>query len=573
MRKPSHGVVPTIGSLLALAGLAATCWAVCCAADQNAPIAITIVHSNDVHGGIDPQGASFMDEEFPPLLGGGASLARLVKDIRAKAAQGEGQGVLLIDTGDIWQGTPVGNYRGGEVVIEYMNRVGYDAWVPGNHEFDAGLDNAFKLMNMATFPVLGANFINKTSGEIPAPLVPYIIREVAGIRIGIIGIITEETEFYAAGQDLGDYDLVPVKPVVEKYIAELRPKVDLIFVAGHLGLPYDVQAAYKEMVETGVEMKIRWGMNAMELIHHVQGIDLFIGGHIHVGYEQGWEDPVNHTLAVQTYGRGTGIGVYTIKVDRQTRSIVGYDLPEADGSIVTLYEDEYWPDPEISAFLTEKIDSAEVGMDVPIGEAVTDLTRVGVGESILGDLVTDAMREAVDADMAFTNLGGIRANIPAGVITPREVFNAIPFENRIVYYDMTGSYLRHVLEWRVKGMRQGAYVSGVKIVYSRSLPDFDRITLLEVGGKPWDPDSLYRVATTDFIASGNIGLEFLANFAPEHVHTTEILVKTAVVDYIKRHSPFDRRIEGRFVRDDTAQYSQAIRSAAPRWKALEEITH
>jgi len=543
-----------------------------CSAAERAPIAITLIHTNDVHGGIDPQGAAFMDEEFPPMLGGGASLARLVDDLRTKAAS-EGGGVLLIDSGDIWQGTPVGNYRGGEVVVEFMNRAGYDLWVPGNHEFDAGLENAFKLINAADFPVLGANFVNKTTGEIPAPLVPYVIKEVAGVRIGIIGVITEETEFYAAGQSLGDYDLVAVKPVVEKYIAEIGPQVDLIFVVGHLGLPYDVESAYREMVETGTEQRIRWGMNGMELIHHVPGIDLFIGGHIHVGYERGWEDPVTHTLALQTFGRGTGVGVYTIEVDPGTRKIVGYKLPEADGSIVTLYEDEYWPEPEIAAFLTEKIDSAEVGMDVPIGQAVTDLTRIGVGESILGNLVTDAMREAVDADVAFTNLGGIRANIPAGVITPREVFGAIPFENRIVYYEMSGSYLRHVLEWRVKGMRQGAYVSGVKIVYSRALPDFNRVTLLEVGGKPWDPDSTYRVATTDFIASGNIGLEFLADFNPERVRTTDVLVKTAVVDYIRQHSPLDRRIEGRFLRDDGAQYSQAILSASSRWKSLDEITH
>jgi len=557
-----------VGLLITLGVFAA---GTCSAADR-APIAITLIHTNDVHGGIDPQGAAFMDEEFPPMLGGGASLARLVDDLRTKAAS-EGGGVLLIDSGDIWQGTPVGNYRGGEVVVEFMNRAGYDLWVPGNHEFDAGLENAFKLINAADFPVLGANFVNKTTGEIPAPLVPYVIKEVAGVRIGIIGVITEETEFYAAGQSLGDYDLVAVKPVVEKYIAEIGPQVDLIFVVGHLGLPYDVESAYREMVETGTEQKIRWGMNGMELIHHVPGIDLFIGGHIHVGYERGWEDPVTHTLALQTFGRGTGVGVYTIEVDPGTRKIVGYKLPEADGSIVTLYEDEYWPEPEIAAFLTEKIDSAEVGMDVPIGQAVTDLTRIGVGESILGNLVTDAMREAVDADVAFTNLGGIRANIPAGVITPREVFGAIPFENRIVYYEMSGSYLRHVLEWRVKGMRQGAYVSGVKIVYSRALPDFNRVTLLEVGGRPWDPDSTYRVATTDFIASGNIGLEFLADFNPERVRTTDVLVKTAVVDYIRQHSPLDRRIEGRFLRDDGAQYSQAILSASSRWKSLDEITH
>ena len=536
------------------------------------PIEITIMHTNDVHGGIDPTGATFMDEEFPPLLGGGASLARLAEDLRAKAAR-EGTGLLLLDNGDIWQGTPVGNLRGGEVVVEFMNRIGYDAWVPGNHEFDAGLDNAFKLFRMAKFPVLGANLVDKTTGEIPSPLVPYIIREVAGVKIGIIGIITEEAEFYATEQNLGNLDLIPVKPVVQKYLEELRPRVDLIFVQGHMGVPYDVRSAYREMVETGVEQKIRYGMNAMELVHYTRGIDLMIGGHIHVGYEGGWEDPVTHTIVLQTYGRGTGVGVYTLRVDPETKKIVGYDLPEADGSVVTLYEDEYWPEPGISEFLSAEIDTAEVGMDEPIGQALVDLTRIGVGESVLGNLVTDAMREAVKADVAFTNLGGIRSNIRMGTINKRDVFAAVPFDNRIVYYDMSGSFLKLVLEWRVKGMRQGAYVSGVKIVYSRALQDFDRITVLTVAGAPWDPDSLYRVATTDFIAAGNIGLEILTQINPEYIHTTDILVKDAMVDYIRLHSPLDRRLEGRFVRDDTAQYSSDILQAVQRMKAIEDLTH
>jgi 2',3'-cyclic-nucleotide 2'-phosphodiesterase (5'-nucleotidase family) len=539
---------------------------------QTVPVEITIMHTNDVHGGIDPTGATFMDEEFPPLLGGGASLATLAADLRGKA-EAEGGGFLLLDTGDIWQGTPVGNYRGGEVVIEFMNRVGYDAWVPGNHEFDAGLDNAFKIFKMAKFPILGANLVDKTTGQIPSPLVPYIIKEVAGVKIGIIGIITEETEFYSTEQNLGNFDLIPVKPVVQKYIEELKSRVDLIFIQGHIGVPYGVWSAYREMIETGSEQKIRYGMNAMELAHYTHGIDVMICGHIHVGYEGGWEDPVTHTICLQTYGRGTGVGIYNLKIDPQTSKIIGYSLPEADGSIVTLYEDEYWPQPEISKFLSEKRDSAEVGMDQPIGRTLVDLTRVGVGESVLGDLVTDAMREAVNADVAFTNLGGIRSNIRMGVITARDVFAAVPFDNRVVYFDMTGSFLKLVLEWRVKGMRQGAYVSGVKIVYSRALPDFDRITLLTVGGKPWDPDSTYRVATTDFIAAGNIGLEILTQIGPQYVHSTDIPVKDAMVDYIKRHSPLDRRLEHRFVRDDLAQYSPEILKAMPRAKDIKELSH
>jgi 5'-nucleotidase/UDP-sugar diphosphatase len=536
------------------------------------PIRIVIMHTNDVHGGIDREKATFMDQEFPPQLGGGASLAALADHERAKAKQ-EGKGFLLFDTGDIWQGTPVGNYEQGEIVMEFMNRMGYDAWSPGNHEFDAGLDEAFKIFNMARFPVLAANLVESETGEIPPPVKPYIIMEVQGITIGIIGLITEETPYYALPEDVQAVKFLNVKEVTKKYVAELRDKVDLIFVLAHLGIPYDVRSAYKEMIETGAEQRIRYGMNAMELAHYVPGIDLMACGHIHVGYERGWEDPLTHTICLQTYGRGTGVGVYEIKVDPKTRKIIGYDFAESEGAIVTLFEDEWWPEPDMAEFIGEWVDSAEVGMDEPVGRALIDISRVGVGESPLGDMVTDAMREAAKADVAFTNLGGIRANIGMGVITPRDVFQAVPFDNKLVVFEMTGSFLKQVLEWRVKGMRQGAYVSGLRAVYSRTRPDFDRLVELTVGGEPWDPDRVYRVATTDFIAEGNVGLEILTEIDPAYVQHTDIKVKDAVVQYIKNHSPLEPKIEGRFLRDDNRPMSPELAAAMLRSTPLDQLTH
>jgi 2',3'-cyclic-nucleotide 2'-phosphodiesterase (5'-nucleotidase family) len=188
-------------------------------------------------------------------------------------------------------------------------------------------------------------------------------------------------------------------------------------------------------------------------------------------------------------------------------------------------------------------------------------------------MVTDAMREAVDADVAFTNLGGIRANIGMGIITPRDVFQVVPFENKLAYFEMTGSYLKHVIEWRVKGMRQGAYVSGVKIAFSRTRPDFDRVVELTVDGEPWDPDRIYRVVTTDFIAEGNVGLQILTEIDKQYVTHSGITVKQATIDYIKKHSPLEPRIEGRFVRDDDRPMSPALAEAMARYKPMEELTH
>jgi 2',3'-cyclic-nucleotide 2'-phosphodiesterase (5'-nucleotidase family) len=327
------------------------------------------------------------------------------------------------------------------------------------------------------------------------------------------------------------------------------------------------------MIESGVEQKIRYGMNAMELAHHVEGIDLMVCGHIHVGLERGWEDPLTHTICLQTYGRGTGVGLYEITVDPETQQIIGYDLAESDGSLLTLFEDEWWPDPEMAEFIGRWVDTAEVGMDEPIGRALIDISRVGVGESPMGNMVVDAMREAVDADFAFTNLGGIRDNIGMGVITPREVFQVVPFENKLAVFEMTGSYLKHVLEWRVKGMRQGLYVSGIRAVYSRTRPDFERIVELYVGGEPWDPDKTYRVTTTDFIAEGNVGLQILTEIDPQYVEFTDYTVKEAVIEYVKKHSPLAPKVEGRFKREDGREMSPDLAGALPRYKAVEDLTH
>jgi 5'-nucleotidase/UDP-sugar diphosphatase len=556
--------VVVLAAVLGLAGIAP--------ARGAEPAKIIIVHTNDIHGGIDRQGATFMSNEFPPQLGGGASLATLVESMRQKARE-EGKGFLLIDTGDIWQGTPVGNYDNGRVVMEFMNRLGYDVWSPGNHEFDAGLENAFRIMKMAEFPVLVANVVSTETDDIPPPMQPYVIKEVAGIKIGMIGLVTEETPYYALPEDVQEVEFLKVKPVTEKYIAEIKDQVDLVFVVAHLGVPYDVDTAYREMIESGVEQKIRYGMNAMELAHYVRGIDLMVCGHIHVGYERGWEDPLTHTVCLQTYGRGTGVGVYEITVDPETKQIIGYELAETEGSLITLFEDEWWPDKEMAEFIGRWVDTAEVGMDEPIGRALIDISRVGVGESPMGNLVVDAMRDAARADVAFTNLGGIRDNIGMGVITPRDVFQVVPFENKLVVFEMTGSYLKHVLEWRVKGMRQGLYVSGVKAVYNRSRPDFDRIVVLYVGGKPWDPDSTYRVTTTDFIAEGNVGLQILTDIAPEYVDHTNVTVKDAVIEYVKKHSPLEPKIEGRFKRDDGRSLSPELAEALPRYRELEDLVH
>ncbi len=117
-----------------------------------------LMWTNDVHGHIAPEGAKFMNPDFPPPLGGGASAANYIKEVRAKAAAA-GEEVLLVDVGDMFQGTPIGNKTQGEAVIKYFNAIGYDFAVPGNHDFDKGRDNTERLARMSEFPCWSWSFL------------------------------------------------------------------------------------------------------------------------------------------------------------------------------------------------------------------------------------------------------------------------------------------------------------------------------------------------------------------------------------------------------------------------------
>ena len=132
----------------------------------------------------------------------------------------------------------------------------------------------------------------------------------------------------------------------------------------------------------------------------------------------------------------------------------------------------------------------------------------------MGNLVTDAMRTYFDADFSFQNLGGLRADMPAGDITARDVFAVLPFGNELVVVQMDGRMLRRIIERKVAGRSGGICISGVRMSFDTARPDYDRVVLLEIGGEPWDPDRIYKVVCTNFLMEGNSGLDFLTAIPP-----------------------------------------------------------
>ena len=332
---------------------------------------LDVMFTNDIHGGIDRYEATFMNPEFPPMLGGGGSAATYIQSVR-NLTDGKKRDNFLVDAGDFFQGHPIGTMSKGDAVIDYFNMVNYDLSVVGNHEYDISEDELIETYAKAKFPILSCNIINKKTGELVDYVTPYLIYEKMGLKIGIIGLTTTDTETMSFPEHIANIDVLPAKPELIKYIAKIRDQVDLIFVVGHMGIPYDPQPAYNRRYKSNKpkpnEVR-RWGYDAQELAHEVEGIDLFVGGHIHKGFADPWVDPVNHTLVVQGYAMGSNVGHLILKIDADTKTISGYETPAIrEGMMITLFEDEWIPNPEISAEILEMQKVAETVMnDVKLG--------------------------------------------------------------------------------------------------------------------------------------------------------------------------------------------------------------
>jgi 5'-nucleotidase/UDP-sugar diphosphatase len=497
---------------------------------------VNILHTNDIHGGIAPVEASFMNPDFPPGIGGGAWIAAYVNQVRESCLE-KGEYCLLLDCGDIWQGTPVGNYNSGDFMIEWMNSMSYDMMTLGNHDFDRGAENAVRLAGLADFPVICSNFVT-SNGDIPSPVQPWIIREFDGIKIAFMGVTTSDTYGLVDPELLEGYVIESELEAVESAMEEVHAEgADIVVLLSHLGQPPDPDrytARVYEAWENEEEYTKDFAYNSAELTCLVKGIDLIVSGHTHVGLSEPWVNPLSHTIVVQGYANGTGIGHIRLALDTETGTIIGYDLPDG-GEYISLLHDRFWPDTLQYEYINGFREIAEEGLDEVIGEAVSEIPRGGA-EHPLGRLLSDAICEATGADVGLLNRGGIRAAIPRGPITPRTIYTAIPFEEQLYTIEVTGAGLLEILETGMQGNRRDMEISGFTCLRNQNLPDGSKIENPMVNGEPLDVERVYTLATTGYLAQGNVGYEILLEYTAS---PTGISFFQAAVDYVAAVSPLE----------------------------------
>jgi 5'-nucleotidase / UDP-sugar diphosphatase len=478
---------------------------------------LIIMHTNDIHGHLPPEEAWWINLSYPPPLTNGAGAALLIKEEREKALR-NGDGFLLLEGGDIFSGTPIGEISKGMAVVEFMNELGYDATAVGNHDYDKGQELYIDCLKQAKFPALAANIVDSATGQTVPYVKPYIILERNGLRIGILGLSLPNKSMRGVltAASIKGLDFPSEISTARIWMDSIRAQgVDLVFGLLHTGINRDKMIA-----------------------DSIPGFDVIIGAHSHTGMREAYEDPANHTLIIQNYGNLSCVGKIDLSIDPATRQIVGYQRKLYD-----LLAEETSPDTTFQRLIKQWQDKAEAGFDSVIGLARNDIGIVD-GESPIGDLVCDAMREAVKADFAFQNSAGIRGTIPAGDITYRSAYKVDAFGNYIVTMNMTGAQVIKICETSVLGFHGIFQVAGLSMAYDAKKPIWQKVSSVLVNGQPIDTAKVYKVATNSFLTGGGKNYQIFLQ-GTDRADLTDLTVRQALTDYIRRHTPLEVHTEGR----------------------------
>ncbi len=459
---------------------------------------IVILHTNDVHAGIDD-------------YIGYAGLAAYKKEMEEKYGA---DNVILVDAGDSVQGASVAMLTQGEAIVELMNAVDYDYFVLGNHEFDYQIPRMFELTNMMETEVVSSNFIDLRTNK--AVFSPYIIHKINDIDIAFVGITTPESFTKVSVSYFQDekgsliYTFAEDKSGDNLY-KNVQESVDK---ARQEGAEYVVALAHLGLETTSAPWR------STDLIANTTGIDIVLDGHSHSVIEgEIYKNKNNEDVILsQTGTKLERIGKVIIDPNQNPDNDIKAILFGGDGSYIT-------KDAEVQALVDEinadfegilEREVAYTDYELLRSNDTTELSRVG--ETNLGDLVTDAYRAILETDVAITNGGGIRANVDKGPITFREIIDLHPFGNNIISVEVSGKTIKDALEmasrtWpaanggflQVSGMTyeiDGSIPSSVKVNDQGNFISVDgayRVKNITIGGKALDENKMYTLATHDYM--------------------------------------------------------------------------
>ncbi len=310
----------------------------------SAPIKINLVTTNDIHGVIASQKATFMNPQYPPTIVGAAAFSKYVDELRNSAIN-DGEGLLILDGGNFFQGNPLGMADDGQSMIEWMNRVGYDAMVPGSYDFILDAENLKKLALQAEFPFLFSNLECDNCPLEIEEIKPYIIKELSGVKVGILGVVNSQiSEIVLAENRMGTTAEFEV-PTMRKWVPEMKSEgAEVVIVLTSSGVPWNREDEYKffvEKVKLGSINENNTSLNALEMAYFSKDVDFIVAGGNSKGYWLPWYDPNSHTYIMQGYGNGTEFSHIKLLVDKDTHLFMGYETLVDGRASQTLLSDDF----------------------------------------------------------------------------------------------------------------------------------------------------------------------------------------------------------------------------------------
>ena len=549
------------------------------------PVHVVIVGTTDVHGWYAGHTEAPRAGTVGIRWGGLPLFASYVNALRE---QNPGR-VIVVDSGDMFQGTLESNLNEGEAVTRGYNAIGYAAAAVGNHEFDFGplgplpsprgpnddpLGAVKRNARLARFPYLAANITEKSSGLTPAWIRRYVMVSAGGAKIGIIGLATPDTPAVTLAVNVQNLNFGdPVAATVE-CARELREKgADAIIVIAHIG------GRCTEITDEHQTASCDRQQEAMRYLQEIPRgtIDAWFAGHTHAQMRHF----VNGVAALQGLAYSREFSALDLYIDRAANRVLpekttiraltmicpqvyaGTDQCDprtatAESKLVARnYEGRVIaPNVEVATVLAPFLDQVAAKREEKLNiRTAARFTRSYLFESPLGNLIADAMREAVGTDFALMNAGGIRAELREGELTYSDMFEVSPFDNYPTIVKLTGAEIAELLNLTSTGERGIMQVSGLRYTYDAAIdkekPFPQRRRLVSVtlpNGQPLDPAREYTVAMPDFIAGGGDGSEpLMSRLGRDKIN---VLQKQSIRDLVievlaKRGKPIQPVMEGR----------------------------
>lgn len=511
------------------------------------PYALTVLHTNDVHsgyGGLTKEGRICYAPSCEEGKGGSVRLLQAVQAIRRDAPN-----VLLLDAGDEFQGTLYAVLYKEAMAPIILEKIGYDVFVPGNHEFDYGCEPFFTFIRNLKVPVTAANLVVSPPED---KIRPWVIVERDGRRIGVVGLITTETP--SVSSPCQELQFTDEETALRRAVAELTEQgVNIIIALTHVGFEMD-----------------------KKLARSVSGVDIIVGGHSHtllsntetkaVGpYPAVEKSPAGEPVLVVSAGNG---GVYLGRLDvtfdaqgtastwsgdpilLNEASLAALNAPAPDADLVRMMAEYSEP---VQTMLEKKVGRIDTALEKgkPLEVNVQDCRA---GECLSGNVVADSILRVVfpEAQAALVNSGSLRSSLPSGEVTVGDVMACLPFQNTLVMADMPGSVLLEMLEHGLSrhGQGHGSFLqtsSQLRFTFDSRKEPGSRLLKAEIRDAQgiWravEAQGTYRIATTMFMADGGDGYTMLKGLSWLE---SPLLLSDALRIDLEMNSPIKAKMEKR----------------------------